>query len=259
MIDLHTHLLPGLDDGPSDERGALELARAAVAAGTRAVVATPHVDHVYGVDPGSLPAAVEAVRSLLARRNVPLEVHVGAELAITRLPELTGAELEAVTLGGGGYLLVECPHSPIGDLLETVVLSAVADGRRVVLAHPERSPAFIGRHSRLADLVRQGVRVQITADSMTGRFGRVVQRFALELIRARLVHAVASDAHDASRRPPLPVDMFSAAERLLPGIRRNEQWWTEISPAAILAGEDPGEPPPLGVRRQLLPRRRRSS
>jgi protein-tyrosine phosphatase len=259
VIDLHTHLLPGLDDGPSDEPGALELARAAVAAGTRAVVATPHVDHVYGVDPGSLPAAVEAMRSLLARRNVPLEVHVGAEVAITRLPELTSSELETLTLGGGGYLLLECPRTSIGDLLETVVLGAVAGGRGVVLAHPERSRAFIGRPDRLADLVRQGVRVQITAASLAGRFGRVVQRSALDLMRARLVHAIASDAHDASRRPPLPVDMFGAAERLLPGIRRNEQWWTEISPAAILAGEDPGEPPPLGVRRQLLPRRRRSS
>lgn len=236
------------------------MARVAVAAGTTTMVATPHVDHVHGVDPESVAAAVDEIRSLLAQESVPLAVEPGGEIALTRLPELTDAQLDAITLGGGGYLLVECPFSPVAALLESVVLGIVARRRGVVLAHPERSPAFLGDRGRLAELVRRGARVQVTAASLTGQFGRRVQRFTLELLQHRLVHVVASDAHGASGRPPMNAGLFDSADRLLPGIADGREWWTLTAPAAILAGDDPGGPPAVGIParslRRFLPRPR---
>jgi protein-tyrosine phosphatase len=202
VIDLHSHVLPGIDDGPPDVPGSLELARAAVAAGTRVMAATPHVGAMFPVVPEELPGRVAALRDTLEVAAVPLEVVQGGELAASAAADLSLPQLDAITLGGGSCILLECPVVIAGDVMPALVAHLHESGFRVLLAHPERSPEYLRRPERLVALVESGAYVQITAGSLRGQFGRTVRRYSLELLEAGLVHVVASDAHDAYRRSP---------------------------------------------------------
>ena len=250
MIDLHSHILPGLDDGPATMEGSLDLARAAVAAGTRTILATPHINNNPSIEPARIAAGLVELRAALAAEEIPLEVLPGGEIAIWRLPDLDGEALRALALGGGPYLLVESPFSPaIGDF-EPMVLDLYQRGHRVLLAHPERCPAFQKTPSRLEGLVDSGALVQLTAGSMTGEFGSTVRRFAVEILREGLAHVIASDAHDSVRRPPGLRVGFPVLERELPGLTEQADWLTRLVPRAVLDGA-PLPPKPAGVLRRL--------
>ena len=142
MIDLHTHILPGIDDGPATIEGSLELARAAVAAGTRTLVATPHVSWTYPNDAGAIAALVEQLNARLRAEGIELEVLAGAEIAMTRLVDMRGEELSNLSLGGGAFLLVEPPFAPAVTGLDALVFDLQRQGYEILLAHPERCPAF---------------------------------------------------------------------------------------------------------------------
>jgi protein-tyrosine phosphatase len=256
VIDLHSHILPGLDDGPATLEGSLDLARAAVAAGTRTILATPHINDDARIDAPRIAAGLEQLRPALAEAGIPLEVLPGGEIAIWRLVDFDDEALRGFALGGGPYVLVESPFSPVVGDFEPMVLDLHARGHRVLLAHPERCPAFQRDPSRLERLVAAGVLVQVTAGSMLGAFGSTVRRFTTGLLRDGLVHVVASDAHDAQRRPPGLRDGFASLERELPGIGEHEQWLTEAVPRAVLEGAPlPPRPelprPPGGLLRKL--------
>jgi protein-tyrosine phosphatase len=245
VIDLHSHILPGVDDGPRTLEGSLELARTAVADGTRTILATPHVNDDPGIDAERVAAGLEVLRPALAEARIPLEVLPGGEIAIWRLTDLDDAALRSLALGGGPYLLIESPFSPVIGPFEPVVLDLLERGFRVLLAHPERCPAFQRDPLRIERLVEAGVLVQITAGSMTGGFGSTVRRFTAAMLREGLVHVVASDAHDTVKRPPGQIAGFSALERELPGLELQQEWLTQGVPRAILDGAPLPERPPL--------------
>ncbi len=256
VIDLHCHVLPGIDDGPATIEGSLALARAAAAGGTRTVVATPHVNWRYPTDAATIAAAVAALRERLAAEGVrgadgaPLQVRGGAELALTQIPELPPGELERLSLGGGGWLLVEAPFSAPVPHLDGLLLELMRGGHRVVVAHPERCAAFLRDPRMLARLVRAGALTSVTAGSLGGHFGAPARRFALQLARDGLLHNVASDAHDAVHRPPVIATELARAS-LAPLAR----WLTEEVPRAVLdGGEVP--PRPRDVRLAVEPARR---
>jgi protein-tyrosine phosphatase len=201
---------------------------------------------------GAHAELVEAI----AEAEIPLEVRTGAEIAIWRLVDLDDAALSALSLGDGPYVLVESPFSPVVGDFEPMVLDLQARGHRVLLAHPERCPAFQRDPARLARLIDAGALAQITAGSMAGGFGTTVRRFTATLLRDGLAHVVASDAHDARKRPPGQLIGFEGLERELPGLHTQAAWLTEHVPAAILAGEPlPPRPelppPPSGLLRRL--------
>jgi protein-tyrosine phosphatase len=250
VIDLHAHILPGVDDGPASIEEAVELARAAVDAGTRVLAATSHVSHMFPTDPHVFPARLAEVRDALRDAGVGLEVVPGGELALSRVAELDDGALRELALGGGPYLLVECPFSPVSAELEPLVHELQQRDWRILLAHPERSAAFHREPERLARLVDGGALVQVTAGSLTGQFGQTARRFSVSALRDGLVHVLASDAHDAYDRPPGLTAGLAAAEHDLPGIGAQAEWLTDEVPAAILAGH---ELPP----RPALPRRHR--
>jgi protein-tyrosine phosphatase len=233
VIDLHSHVLAGIDDGPSTIEGSIAIARAASAAGTRTLVATPHVSWRYGNDPATIERLAAQLSERLRAEQVDLEVVPGAELAITRIIDMEREEVSGFGLGGGPWLLVEPPFTPSASGIDDVLLDLRRDGHGIVLAHPERSPAFQRNPRMLADLVAQGVLTSITSGSLIGRFGAGVRRFALELLDAELVHNVASDAHDAEQRDPRLGDHLREA-----GIEALAGWLTEAVPRAILAGEE---------------------
>lgn len=223
------------------------MARAAVAAGTTTMVATPHLDGHWGVRLDEIADRVTEVRAALAQARIPLLVEAGAEVAYERLPELEDdAAYARAALGNGPYLLVECPlSSTVPMTFDAAVLELLRAGRKVLLAHPERSPALQRDPQRLGRLVDAGALTSITASALAGRFGGTVHRAALGLISEGLVHSLASDTHDPTRRAPALTDG-------LPGVRPGAPrpphvvWWTRDVPAAILAGRAiPEAPAPL--------------
>lgn len=248
MIDLHCHILPGIDDGPPTMEDTLALARAQVEAGVTRVTATPHVSWDNPTSGERMVAGVAEVNEALEREGVPLEVVAGGELAMTRVVDLPDGEVDAFRLGGGPWLLVESPLTPAATGFEHVLYQLQSRGHRIVLAHPERCPSFQREPERLEALVGAGTLTSITAGALVGRFGSTVERYARRIVHEGLVHNVASDAHDTRRRPP---GMREAIEEA--GFGEHAGWWCEEVPAAILAGWEipPGPPPPPAPRRGL--------
>jgi protein-tyrosine phosphatase len=234
VIDLHCHVLPGIDDGPETIEGSLALARAAVAAGTSTLVATPHVSWRYRNDAAGIARAAAELRERLGAEGIELELLTGAEIAMTRVGELDDGELTQLRLGGGPWLLIEPPFTPVAAGLRETVLGLQDRGHRVLLAHPERCPAIHRDVGLLEALVAEGVLSSVTAGSLAGHFGEVVRRFTLGLFERGLVHNVASDAHDHANRAP---GMAQEIERA--GLGALTDWLTAAVPAAILEGSGP--------------------
>jgi protein-tyrosine phosphatase len=258
VIDLHTHVLPGIDDGPPTMEGSLALAAAALAEGTDILCATPHV--VVELPGNTAPFIAERVaeaQGALDAAGIAVRVVRGGEVALTRAVELTDDELQALHLGGGEWLLAECPLSPTAVGFETILLTLQARGHRIVLAHPERSPALQKRPQLVASLVESGMLTSITAGALRGDFGRTARDVAFRLLEEDLVHNVASDTHDAHRRSPRILDAIEAADAALPGVADRAEWMTVEVPRAILGGGTiPPAPtgPPRRKRRGLLRR-----
>ena len=238
MIDLHCHVLPEVDDGPTTVQEAIDLARGAQADGITTIAATPHVDWSHpDVDASSIRAAVNRLRTDLADAGVAVQVVPGAEVAAGRAAELDDSEVGELTLGGAGWLLLECPIK--STLIPGFVGTArriAHRGHRILLAHPERCPVFLRSPEALDELVAEGMLSQVTAGALRGRFGRSVRQCALDLVARGSVHVVASDGHDRGR--PATIASELAATSFDPALIA---WLTGDVPAALLAG---AEPPP---------------
>lgn len=250
MIDLHCHILPGIDDGPDAMSETVAIAKAAAAAGTRTIVATPHVSWRYPNESHTIVHLTAQVNERLAQDGIPIEVRVGAEIAMTRASELDDQELNRLRLGGGPWLLLEPPFSPAITGFGAVVGELHGKGHRIVLAHPERCPAFHRDPQALEALMNAGVLTSITAGSLLGRFGGQVRRFTMSLIDRGWVHNVASDAHDTHGRPPGMASELSEAH-----LGDLADWLTHAVPEAILAGADI-PPRPARIELPQAPHRR---
>ncbi|MFZ5596166.1 MAG: tyrosine-protein phosphatase [Bacillota bacterium] len=246
MIDLHSHILPSLDDGPGNMEGALGMARAAAADGVRAVAATPHViPGLYNPGRERILRAVEEFKARLKEQGIELDVRPGAEYLLDPgLPGLVDAG-EAVTLNDGGkYLLVEFPARGTPPFAETVLYELLLRGVIPVIAHPERNRLFIRRPERLRAFIEKGLLVQVTAGSVTGAFGGAPSAAAMQFIRKGWCHILGSDAHDTTRRAPI----MSAAERAINRScgRETASLLVSGNPSLILQGRPVNHPPPAG-------------
>ena len=236
MIDLHCHILPGIDDGAPDLEETVAMARVAADDGIRTIAATPHVRDDHPFDLAELPARRERAQRAIQNEGLQVEVVRGGEVAIEKLGNISDAGLASICLGGGSYVLVESPYTHALEWVEQGLYGLQERGFRPVLAHPERSPSFLATPERLAELVADGVLCSLTAASLEGRFGRRVKKFSLELLKEGLAHNIASDAHGSTaRRPQLSAGMTVAA-RKVKGFR--PEWYTRLVPEAILAGTD---------------------
>ncbi len=251
MIDLHSHLLPGIDDGPATVDGSLAILKAAAAAGTKVLTATPHVSARYRNGPESIEAAAAVLDAARADgEQIAVEVRLGAEVAYTLVSELDPEDLPRLCLGDGPWVLLEPPFTQVLAGLDATVAELHRRDLRVLLAHPERCPAF-HRDTRLIEsLVDQGVLTSLTSGSLAGRFGSQARRLAFSLLDRGLAHNVASDAHDPSNRPPSIAAELHDANR--PGL---VDWLTQEVPEAILAGREiparPAVAAPQSPRRRL--------
>lgn len=236
MVDIHSHILPGLDDGPSNFDFSLAMARAAVESGTQIVVATPHIRSDFAVDIGEIAGLVDELNDRLEADRMPLRILPGGEIGWSYLPSLDDADLAKLRLGSSDYLLVETPHGQRSADFEGAIEELNERGYKAVLAHPERCPLFQRDPGRLEAIVAEGSLCSVTAGSMVGRFGERVRQFTMELFVRGLVHDVASDSHDHLNRPPGLQQAFTAAEAGLPGIAEHRPWFTTTAPVAILSG-----------------------
>lgn len=244
VIDLHCHVLPGIDDGPATIEDSIAIARAAAAGGTSRIVATPHVSWRFPNSAQTIERLTRDLRERLRAERVPVEILPGAELAMTWAGELDRAELPRLRLGHGPWLLLEPPFTPMAGGLDAIVLGLQRSGQKILLAHPERCPSFHRDPATLRALVRAGALTSITAGSLVGRFGGEVRRFALSMVAEELVHNVASDAHDDVQRPP---SIGPELERA--GLGPLREWLTLDVPAAILNGEPLPPRPAFSIRR----------
>jgi protein-tyrosine phosphatase len=218
MIDLHSHILHGLDDGARTLDDALAMARVAVADGITLIAATPHCPDSIASRAYSVALVRERLRELRAAlrdAQIALEVVEGTELCYAAdLPRRLHAG-ELLAYGGAGAVLLECSGVEIPAALPEVIFGLQATGHRVVLAHPERLRDVQRRPALLAPLAERGALVQITAAALVGRHGEAQRAAAEALLRAGLAHIIASDAHSPALRPPVLSEARARAAALL--------------------------------------------
>jgi len=204
MIDTHCHILSGIDDGAHDIAESIAMAKIAVKDGISAIIATPHVmSGVYNNSKDQIISAVQDLNKILADENIPLTILPGAEYHIE--PDLPRRmeKGELLTLNNTGrYLLVEPPSTYIPDYTGKILYELQLQGITPVIAHPERNAAFAKDPSLLAQFVSRGIPAQVTAGSVTGNFGKYIQKTALNFLKKGLVHMIVSDAHSKRGRIP---------------------------------------------------------
>jgi protein-tyrosine phosphatase len=242
MIDLHCHILPGIDDGAEEISVSLAMARVAVADGIEVVACTPHIlPGLYHNSGPAIRAATAQLQQALDDAGIPLRLAVGADIHLA--PDLVGGLRagQLLALADTRYVLVEPPHHAAPARLEDVFLDLLAAGYVPILTHPERL-TWIGTHyGSIVRLVASGVWMQVTAGSLAGAFGRDARYWAERMLEEGRVHILASDAHDARRRPP---DLGRARE--LAGRRlgtREARHLVSTRPAGVLANVDPANLP----------------
>jgi protein-tyrosine phosphatase len=236
MIDLHAHVLPGLDDGPRDLAAAVALCARAAADGTQTMVATPHMyNGVYEVTREQVMGGVAGLAAELERQAVPLRVLPGADLHVDEgLPEAVRSGRAVTIADGGKYLLLELDPETVTPGIERLLFQLRLAKVTPIITHPERIEEVQRNPLRMLPLVEAGVPMQITAMSLTGGFGRSAQECAREMVRRRLAHVVASDAHSADGRGP----GLSAARRVveeLAGAEEAEAMFA-LRPKAVIEG-----------------------
>jgi protein-tyrosine phosphatase len=238
LIDLHCHILPGVDDGAADLEDAVAMAAQAEADGIEVVCATPHIRSDHDVRVEELSGRVADLNREIAAAGLSTRVVTGGEVAESAAAELGGVELDAVSLGGGGgWILLEPAPGPLAASIATTVERLAEAGYRSVIAHPERHPAP-DLAARLAALVERGALVQGTAALLeSGEWGALHY-----LARHGVLHLLGSDAH--SSRAGRRVELSAAVRRLeqLEVVAEHAGWIAERAPAALLRG-DPIEPP----------------
>lgn len=249
MIDLHCHMLPGIDDGPRDLATSLAMARVAVADGITLTACTPHIyPGLYENTATTIQAAADTFRHHLRLADIPLDITTGADIQL--VPELMAGLRSGrfPTLHGSRYFLFEPPHHTVPPRFLDSIFDALSAGFIPVITHPERLTWLDDKHyGWFQEAARQGAWIQVTAGALTGRFRAQPQYWAERFLDEGLVHLLATDAHHHERRPPLLAEGREAAAKWV-GQEEAERLVSD-RPQAIIANRDPTSlipPPGLG-------------
>jgi protein-tyrosine phosphatase len=246
LIDLHCHILPGLDDGSSSAEESLAMARLALQDGIHTIVATPHaLDGIYNVTPAEITRGLASFRALLSRSGLDLRICAGSDVHLCpgMADRIKNGHVGTIN-NTGKYFLMELPPQTLPLGVKKEIFALKVQGITPIITHPERHPAILREINLLYDFIAMGALSQITAMSLTGEFGETVQRGAQELLKHRLVHVIASDAHAADRRPPLLSKAVREAAALTGSDALAMSFVSDI-PAKILAGEPLDLPDPM--------------
>jgi protein-tyrosine phosphatase len=237
MIDLHCHILPNLDDGPSSLDESLAMARRAVEDGIHTIVATPHtLNGVYLNSVEDVSENLAILQEALSKNHIDLKLYPGADVHLCPNMVKQIETGEAGTINHARkYIILELPSHTIPAAAKEEIFKLKTSGITPIISHPERNTAIQQDSDILYDLISMGALGQVTAMSLTGDFGLFVQQTAHQLINQRLIHIIASDAHSADGRPPVLSNAVDCAAEILGSDEEAGHMVTTI-PAAILAG-----------------------
>ena len=243
MIDLHCHMLPAIDDGARDLDTALEMARISLDDGIDLTACTPHIyPGIYHNDAVKIRHAVDVFRRQLDEAEIALQITDGADIQV--VPELT-ERLEAgvfPTLNASRYFLLEPPHHSLPPRFTEAIFQVLACGLVPVITHPERLTWLVTEHYHLfVEAVKQGAWLQVTAGSLTGRFGNRARYWGQRMLEDGLVHILATDAHSIGQRPPLLHEGVDAAAKWV-GAEEAERLVNE-RPRGIIDNAEPSDLP----------------
>jgi protein-tyrosine phosphatase len=216
MIDLHSHILPGIDDGAKTLDDSLAMARIAVQDGIRVMACTPHIyPGMYMNDGPDIARRRDALQAVLRSEGIALELVVGADVHLVPglLEGLRSGRVP--TLHGSRYLLLEPSHTSPPPRFEDSVFDLLASGYTPIITHPERLTWVDGHYPVFLRLIEQGAWMQITAGALTGLFGPRAKYWGERFVGEGHTHIIASDAHSTGRRKPRISEALAIAERLL--------------------------------------------
>ncbi|WP_281799704.1 tyrosine-protein phosphatase [Methylocystis echinoides] len=238
MIDLHSHILPGIDDGATDLETSLAMARASVAEGVSVLACTPHIlpglFHNSGPD---IRLAVSSLQDELDERDIPLKLVTGADNHVIPdfVPALRRGHL--LSIADTRYVLVEPPHHSAPPRLGDLLFGIMTAGYVPIVTHPERLTWIETHYELMADLSKRGVWMQITAGALTGSFGKRAKYWGERMLCEGLAHIIATDTHDMEGRPPILSQGYACAVKLV-GEEEAERL-VHTRPLAILENRPP--------------------
>jgi protein-tyrosine phosphatase len=236
LIDLHVHLLPGVDDGPPDEAASLTHARRLMLAGVPEATVTPHVGHPsFPVDVATIPERTAALQATLDRERIGLRLHAGGEIHPQAAPQLGARELDLIANGprGARWVLLEVPFAGIDAGFLAGCANVRSHGFGIVVAHPERAAGFLdaGLDALAPELVRGAV-LQVSVCSLLGHHGEEARTAGEHLVGAGLAYLLASDGHGGHRSHTLGAGGELARRAGASGVRARQL--TEANPAFLL-------------------------
>ncbi|QJX64163.1 tyrosine protein phosphatase [Niallia circulans] len=201
MIDIHCHILPGVDDGPKILEESLNMAKLAVQEGIKTIIATPHhKNNQYNNLKSKISLSVNDLNTALKQENIPLKILPGQEVRIYGEVIEDFYKEEILTLNFSRYLFIEFPSSSVPRYAERLLYELQTEGIIPIIVHPERNKELQEKPHLIYNLVKNGALTQITASSLVGYFGKSVKKFSEQLIENNLTHFVASDAHNINNR-----------------------------------------------------------
>lgn len=202
MIDTHAHILAGLDDGAQTFDDTKRLLEKAAEEQISNIIATPHAFHPnFPTNLAALKNQLAITRQYIEHQQIPIKLYSGQECRLTeKLPELLAAG-EALTLANSRYVLLELPSSGVPNYTVPLIQQIITGGHVPIIAHAERNQGIIEKPERLRRLLLHGALAQVTAGSVSGSFGKAIQKTALDLIDANLIHVYGSDVHNMDKRP----------------------------------------------------------
>jgi protein-tyrosine phosphatase len=246
MIDLHCHILPGVDDGPESQDESLSMARKAVEDGIYAIVATPHTLNGIYINPiKEVTLRVAALQEALSKNHIKLQIYAGADVHLCphMLEHIESGDAGTVN-NAGKHIILEFPSQIVPPGVKDEIFSLKLNGITPIISHPERNSAIQHDTDILYELIRMGALSQVTAMSITGDFGEMALQCSERLLKHRLVHIIASDAHSSDSRPPILSQAVEAAAEIMGSYKEAEYMVTEV-PATILSGDIIEIPEPL--------------
>ncbi|MFS0668967.1 CpsB/CapC family capsule biosynthesis tyrosine phosphatase [Peribacillus frigoritolerans] len=251
LIDIHCHILPGVDDGSADIKESFNMAKKAVEAGITHLFATPHhLNEKYVNVKSDIIDRAGRLNESLQQENIPLTIHLGQEVRIHRDIFSSLEKEEILTLDDNGtYMLLELPSGSVPTYTQDVIYELQLKGIKPIIVHPERNKELIENHKLLFELVQEGALTQLTSGSIIGQFGKNIKSFSKKIIEHNLAHFIATDAHNIDTRG---FTLQQAYETITKAYGVQRAFYFKENAEQLLKDQNPTIEKPLPFKKKIL-------